>query len=129
MDLCVGDRKDMIAQFPYPTNTHTLTLPNPDLGDTIRNESGITIKRSMLNTRKTAIIRTNNNVRNYVFQLTQLKALELLHYYMTHAADKWVLDGEVGYIKINPLEFNFTKRGATTVSNDVATVTIEFEVL
>jgi uncharacterized Fe-S cluster-containing radical SAM superfamily protein len=119
----------MIVKFPYPTNTHTLNIPDPEFSDTLRNESTVVIKRSMTNVKKTVVSKTTNNVRKYTFVLTQLKALELVKYYEDHCAVQWLMGAEHGYLKINPLAFNSIRRSAIALSNDAVTVDIEFEVL
>lgn len=119
----------MIAYVPWPNPVHELYLPEPDLGDSVRNESTVIIKRSMANTKKTVICQVPNNVRNYRFELTQAKALELLKWIESHPAQQWSLDKQVGYLKVNPVELAYVRRGKVDNSNDVVQVEIEFEVL
>ena len=93
----------IILQAPYESIQFTTILPNPEFSDTINNEVGISVKRSMNGTLYSYVKTSDRKKLIYDFNMTREKSLELLefikvyHYYNIKMTN---FKGEVWNVKL-----------------------------
>ena len=96
----------------------------------------MSLKRAIDGTRYTHVKRTfSRRIVGYSFELTRMKALELLQFHRTHIASDWLINDHKGKnirgkCKTNPLVLNNAGRGPYASGEDFGSedfVTVDFE--
>ena len=119
----------LLLRVPYPDETTVTILPNPQLGDSVRLLSEVSIKRAMDSTLYSYVKKTRDRKYVYNFDLTQEKARELGDLYKLHAGKEWLFEHEsglkvIGHVDNNPLSYT-TKSGRLCCDESVDLV-LEF---
>jgi hypothetical protein len=102
---------------PYPTYTGSIILPNPALGDGQSRTFKVQLHRAMDNTTYTHVKKSLPIIFDYSFELTHIKALELLDFFKDYVGSIWrmsAFDISALYYQVvlleNQLELNNFKR-------------------
>lgn len=74
---------------PYPALSDEIILPNPELGDGKSTIAEVQLMRAMDNTVQTHVKLPYEDRFTYTFELTHIKALELLEFLKNHAGSVW----------------------------------------
>lgn len=121
---------------PYPGEQIFIVLPNPEMGDIQRLESKMILKRSMNGAVKVTHIKKMPNVRSYEYNLllTRLKSLEFYAFYELFGSEQMRIEHDndvdrIGYIRINPLELDVSKRSLVGSSIEEVSVRFDFETI
>ena len=126
-----------LIEAPMPAVTTNMFLPHPQFGDNESVTDAVQVKRAMDGTLY-SYIKTKGGRRKlqWSFRMTRNRALQLRAFILTYSASQIrVTDHNdrvwVGYLTINPFEFNTPDRGAPAISpmprGETQEITIEFE--
>lgn len=105
---------------PMPSGQTTTQLPSPQLSDVKARRHSIDIFRAIDGTKRTSVKSNNRYLLTYTFDLTRLKAEELIAFLKSyhssqigihnHNAENWLV-----YLSGNPVVFNGKSRNSVTV--------------
>jgi len=110
----------------------TTLLPNPEFSDTERLRSTLVVKRAVDGSIYT-FVKRKGKAKSYLwdFNLTRLKAWELLDFYRTYSSNEviayWNGDTYRGYIKNNPVEASTIGAAPQSPGGEYVRATIELE--
>ena len=117
----------------YPATLAILTLPEAQLGDSTALGDQIQTIRMMDGSIKTHVRKRPNN-RTYVldFDVPREKVIQVQEFIENYLGKKIGVfrddhDDFVGYLKINPFNYEMQKRAIAAGSNEIAQITLEFE--
>jgi hypothetical protein len=119
----------MIIQTPR----RILVLPNPQLGNKITGGDEVSNFHMMDGTRRTYIKRRSTRVHSWSFQVTRMKSLEVLDFFLTENSETWTVtnyDGSTitGKCLTNPITVTpFVYGPHGTANEEMASFEIEFE--
>jgi len=122
----------IIFMAPVPDYLIRIVMPNPEWGDMQRGISTVQVKQALDGSVVTHVHRIPNaRLFELKFQLTRLKSIEFLEFYQRFGGDKMQMElyseVKVGYLKINPLELEKTKRALVALSLEQIDVSLSFE--
>jgi len=109
-----------------------LILPNAELGDGLRPNSVVLLKRAMDSTVYTNVkTKTDKETYRFSVRLTRKKSIELVEFVFEHSAKiirlQWrTLDIDVA-LRVNPVELELTTRAVVAGSVEETTIQLEFE--
>jgi hypothetical protein len=121
----------LILRGPAPIPTVDLYLPNPDLGDGIRSESRVALKKMMDGEHVTYVTRRPNKfTRSLSFDVTYMKALEFWAFCDQFLSSKIIVIEDVtpytAVLLLNPLTVQPEKRAV--VAGSLENVRLNFDV-
>jgi len=118
---------------PYPTLETVTLLPNPEFGDSEALRDTVQMRRAMDGTTYSYVRRTGGRHQlQYDFNLSRMKALELIAFVRSYQASKIQLTDHrdqvwVGNITVNPMEPETVLRSQTSPGRERVSVRLEFE--
>lgn len=122
----------LILRGPAPVAEDTIYLPNPDLGDAMRPESRVALKRMMDGGVATYVVRRPSQfTRTFTIDVPYLKALEFWSFVNTHLHNRILVYEDsglnyTGVLLINPLTLQPEKR--SVVAGSTENVKLNFDI-
>lgn len=121
-----------IFKAPAPLFDVFMALPEPEMRDIERPLQTVQVKQALDGSVRTHIKTTVNRHYSWAFNLTRMKALELVDVYKLYSAAKWEIEKPdftkiIGYMTINPLTLDIIGRGVYCDSFETVIFQMEFE--
>lgn len=120
-----------IISAPYPFVQNAIIFESPDMRDTETLDSQVGLLQAASGKLYTHVTRKGRTY-SFAFFPTRVKALEFFNFYDEFSAERWLIERTegpalTGWIKLNPLQLEMVRRGATCDNNDTVSLSFEFE--